>query len=99
MLMLTLEDAVKVATRLIRGYDAEFLQEDEEFLRQEFEQKCWLPGGGDETPGVRLHGLIDDIRPVEICAQIESDNLGQWCEIIQANMITALAELGRRGEE
>ena len=42
MLMLTLEDAVKVAQRLVRdGMD------DEEIIRQELEQKCWLQSETD----------------------------------------------------
>ena len=45
MLMLTLEDAVKVAQRLVRdGMD------DEEIIRQELEQKCWLQSETDQLP-------------------------------------------------
>ena len=80
MLMLTLEDAVKVAQRLVRdGMD------DEEIIRQELEQKCWLPSEMDEA-AKQLNDLIFDINPAEICNQIESDNLTNWCKRMQVEM-------------
>ena len=93
MLMLTLDDAVKVAKQLIRddiGID------DAEIIRQEFEQKCWFPPKIDEAAN-RLNDLIFDINPAEICSQIESDNLKGWCESIQVEMRMSMAQL-RRGE-
>lgn len=89
MLMLTLDDAVKVAKQLIRddiGID------DAEIIRQELEAKCWFPPKADEA-AKRLNDLIFDINPAEICSQIESDNLKHWCEIVQTEMKMAMVQL------
>lgn len=87
MLMLTLEDAVKVAKRLvIDGMN------DEEIIRQELEQKCWIPPDTDEA-AKRLNDLIFDINPAEICSQIESDKLKRWCEAMQTEMKMAMVQL------
>ncbi len=87
MLMLSLDDAVKVAKQLvIDGID------DEEIIRQEIEQKCWIPPETNEA-AKRLNGLIFDINPAEICAQIEADNLKKWCETIQTVMKMAMVQL------
>lgn len=87
MLMLTLEDAVKVTKRLVvDGMD------NEEIIRQELEQKCWFPPKTDEALK-ELNNLIFDINPVEICSQIESDNLKNWCETIQVAMKMAMVQL------
>ena len=87
MLMLTLEDAVKVAKRLVNdGMD------DEEIIRQELEQKCWLPPEMDEA-AKRLNDLICDITPAEICSKIESDNLKNWCGTVQMEMKMAMVQL------
>ena len=87
MLMISLDDAVKVAKRLvIDGMD------DDEIIRQELEQKCWIPSEINE-PAKRLNDLIFDINPAEICAQIEADNLKKWCEIIQVEMKMAMIQL------
>ena len=87
MLMLTLDDAVKVAKRLVVDE-----MDDDEIIRQELEQKCWFPPKSDES-AKRLNDLIFDINPAEICSQIESDNLKQWCEIIQTEMKMAMVQL------
>lgn len=93
MLMLTLEDAVKVTKRLVNdGMD------DEEIIRQELEQKCWLPPEMDEA-AKRLNDLIFDINPAEICNQIESDNLKNWCGVVQMQMKMAMAQLPCWSEE
>ena len=87
MLILTLDDAIRVANRLIKdGMD------DDEIIRQELEQKCWIPPKADEA-AKRLNDLIFDINPAEICSQIESDNLREWCEIIQTEMKLAMVQL------
>ena len=87
MLMLTLEDAVKVAKRLVEdGMD------DEEIIRQDLEQKCWFPPKTDKA-AEQLNGLIFDINPAEICSQIESDNLKRWCETVQVTMQMAMVQL------
>lgn len=87
MLMLTLEDAVKVAKRLIRdGMD------DEEIIRQELEQKCWIPPNTDEA-AKRLNDLIFCINPAVICSHVESDELKSWCEYMRIEMKMAIVRL------
>ena len=93
MLMLSLDDAVQVTQRLVGdGMD------DEEIIRQELEQKCWIPSEINE-PAKRLNDLIFDINPAEICDQIEADNLKKWCKIIQAEMKMAMIQLPCWGRE
>jgi hypothetical protein len=95
MLMLTLEDAVKVAQRLvIDGMD------DEEIIKQELEQKCWIQPKSNKA-AEHLDNLIFDINPAEICSQIESDNLKNWCKTIQTEMKMAMVQLPcwDKGEE
>ena len=83
MLILTLDDAVKVAKR--------FSDHDEELIRQELEQKCWLPV---REPAKQLTSLIIDINPAEIALQIQNDNLSEWCEEMRMNMQLAVMQLG-----
>ena len=90
--MLTLDDAVKVARRLVVDE-----MDDEEIIRQELEQKCWFPPKADKS-AKQLNDLIFDVNPAEICAQIEADNLRQWCETIQVNMKMAMVQLPCWGE-
>lgn len=93
MLMLTLDDAVKVAKQLVEdGMD------DEVIIREELEQKCWTPPKTDKAAN-NLNYLIFDINPTEICAQIEQDNLNNWCEIIQTEMKMAMVQLPCWGNE
>jgi hypothetical protein len=40
-----------------------------------------------------LNDLIFDINPTEICAQIESENLRNWCSTIQTEMKMAMVQL------
>lgn len=87
MLMLTLDDAVKVAQQLVI-----YRIEDEEIIRQELGQKCWFPPEKDKA-AKRLSGLISDINPAEVCSQIESDNLKNWCHTVQTEMRMAMAKL------
>ena len=87
MLMLTLDDAVKVARQLVINET-----NSKEIIRQELEQKCWFPPNTDDA-AKRLNDLIFDINPAEICSQIESDNLRKWCEIIQVEMKIAMVQL------
>ena len=96
MLMLTLDDAVRVAKRL-----AHFGIEDKEFIRQELEQECWFSPETDDAAKT-LSDLICNINPAEICAQIEVDNLRRWCEKMQVIMNMAMVELpcwGERGTD
>lgn len=87
MLMLTLDDAVKVTRELVND-----MMDDDDIIRQELEQKCWFPPRKDES-AERLSDLIFDINPAEICSQIEKDNLKQWCKIIQTEMRMAMIQL------
>ena len=87
MLMLTLDDAVRVVRQLVVDEVT-----SKEIIRQELEQKCWFPPNTDDA-AKRLNDLIFDINPAEICSQIESDNLRKWCEIIQVEMKMAMVQL------
>ena len=86
-LMLTLDDAVNVAKELILDQVCE-----DELIRQELEQKCWIPPES-ENAGKMLNDLIFDINPAEICRQIESDNLRMWCGTIRTKMTLAMVQL------
>ena len=87
MLMLTLEDAVKVAKGLVKyGVD------NDKIIKQELEQKCWIPPKSNKA-AKRLNDLIFDINPAEICSQIESNNLKNWCKTIQTEMKMAMVQL------
>ena len=87
MLMISLDDAVKVAKRLVIDD-----MDDDEIIRQELEQKCWIPPEGG-VAAKHLNDLIFDINPVEICSQIQSDNLKNWCITIQTEMRMAMVQL------
>jgi len=87
MLMLSLDDAVKVAKGLIADN-----MDDEMIIRQEMEQKCWFPPRTD-TAAERLNDLIFDINPAEICTHIQKDNLKEWCEFMQTEMKMAMVQL------
>ena len=87
MLMLTLDDAANVAKQLVTDEMG-----DAKIIRQELEQKCWFPPKSDDA-AKHLNDSIFDINPAEICSQIESDNLKQWCEIIQTEMKMAMVQL------
>lgn len=87
MLMLSLDDAVKVAKRLVIDD-----MDDDEIIRQEMEQKCWFPPTTDMA-AKRLNDLIFDINPAEICTQIETDNLRKWCNTVQTEMKMAMVQL------
>lgn len=94
-MLLNLDDAVKVTKRLvIDGMD------DDEIIRLELEQKCWFPPKPDKAAN-HLNDLIFDINPAEICSQIESDNLKNWCKTIQTEMKMAMVQLPcwDKGEE
>ena len=92
MLMLTLDDAAKVAKLLV---DDEM--GDEKIIRRVLEQKCWLPPDTD-CAAKALSDLICDINPAEICAQIQADNLRRWCEKMQVLMKMAMDQLPCWGE-
>ena len=86
-MLLNLDDAVKVTKRLvIDGMD------DDQIIRNELEQKCWFPPKPNKAAEC-LNNLIFDINPAEICSQIESDNLKNWCKTIQTEMKMAMVQL------
>ena len=87
VLMLPIDDAVSVAKRLVKDN-----MDVDEIIYQEMEQKCWIPPKTDKA-AERLNDLIFDINPAEICSQIKSDNLKNWCNIIQTEMKMAMVQL------
>lgn len=90
MLILSLDDAVEVCMRLLQ--QSEEYECMPEFIKCEFEQKCWFQPETDDA-AKRLNDLMFDINPAEICAQIESDNLRNWCDRMQVDMYMAMANL------
>lgn len=92
-MMLTIDDAVKVAKRLIQDWgEVEVDECDEDYIRQEMEQKCWLVEF-DETPLKDLVNLIMEINPEVIATRIANDNLRTWCESIQIDMQLCLIKI------
>lgn len=85
--MLSLDNAVMVTKMLVDDGMG-----DEEIIRQELEQKCWFPPKTNDA-AKHLNDLIFDINPAEICSQIESDNLKNWCETVQTEMKMAMVQL------
>ena len=83
--MLTLDDAVKVTKRLVNDQ-----MNDEEIIRQELEQKCYLPSYG---PKKVLYGLVDEITPETITEQIRNDNLKRWTDDMRISVTIALEEM------
>ena len=98
MLTLTLDDAVAVCMSLLHettyfdDMSAEEYKGMQEVVRGEFEQKCWFPHKNDEA-AKHLNDLIFDVNPTEICSQIESDNLVNWCRTVQTEMKMAMVQL------
>ena len=84
-LVLTLDKAVDVVM--------EYFDVDKEFIRQEFEQKCYI-NSGVENPRKELIELIMDVNPAEIASQIEADNLRDWCKTMQVGLQTLLMQIG-----
>lgn len=97
--LLTLEDAVKVCMDLLHEttYFDDMTKEEyddmTEFIKDKFEQKCWISDHKDNKPLRRLYDLIFDINPAEIASQITSDNLTNWCLIMQVEMNMAMVQL------
>lgn len=86
MLILTLDDAVKV---VMKEFEIDL---PEEYIRQELKQKCWLPPKVEQS-AQKLNDLIFAINPAEIATQIEGDNLKEWCKAMQINMRMAMVQL------
>lgn len=99
-LMLTFDDAVKVVEKIVEVFIDHSIEEgDTEYIKQELEQKCYIPEKGSAAE--RLSGLIMDINPVEISSMIQSDKLREWCKTIQVEMNIALIKMdwGEMGKE
>lgn len=84
-LVLTLDKAVAV---VMENFDT-----DEEWIRQELEQKCYI-NSGVENPRKELIELIMDVNPAEIASQIEADNLRDWCKTMQVGLQMLLMQIG-----
>ncbi|MCR4671970.1 MAG: hypothetical protein K5637_01870 [Lachnospiraceae bacterium] len=91
--LLSLDDAVIVVRQLI---DNEV--DDVKLIRKELMQKCWIPPRPSQA-AEELSGLICDINPAEICAQIEGDNLRGWCKNMIMLMSMAMIQLPCWAEE
>ena len=91
MLMLELDDAVKVASEVIEDYfDDKWHPEERDYLRQELMQKCYFVKR-DDSPEKDLADLIDDVNVVEIGDQIAHGKLSQWCISWRVAATTQLA--------
>lgn len=89
-MMLTLDDAVKVAKELFcECFDGED-EGYEEMVRSEFEQQCYLESRDHES---RLLETIDEINPHAICLKIERDGLREWCEGVRAELEMAYTRI------
>ena len=89
MLFLDLDDAMEVLR--FHGFIKEGYTDEDglELVRSELEQKCYVKSKNDSIG--KITQLACDINPKEIAAQIEGDNLSQWCEIIQAEINACVA--------
>lgn len=80
-LLLTLDDATKVAMRFLRDYSdlgKDEFEGIEEVLRSELEQKCYI-----SKESKRLAALIGEINPESITKSILNDELARWCRKMQ----------------
>ncbi len=87
MLMLSLDDAVNVARRLVKDE-----MDDVTIIRQELEQKCWFLPKSDDAEKRRNDGR-GDRKTAERGRQIEADNLKNGCEISQVEMKMAMGKV------
>lgn len=96
-LILTLDDAVKVAMGFMHEYceDLTEMQEIEVVLRQDMQQKCYInmPFTDAEARKAMIERIMD-INPAEIASQIESDNLRDFCNSFQIWMQMMLTQIG-----
>lgn len=98
MLMLTLDDAVKVASDVIEEYfDCKWYPEERDYLRQELLQKCYF-AKREYSPEKELADLIDDVNVVEIGKHIKQGDLSNWSQIWKATAIIQLARIVRAKE-
>lgn len=96
-LVLTLDDAVKVAMDYMHDCSIDVNKEDEYLLRQELEQKCYI-NMPFEVPEIRKAMIyrIMDINPAEIASQIEKDGLRDFCQGFQVWMQMMLMQIGEQ---
>lgn len=103
--LITLEDAVELCWEQLYTYSSTFddMSYDEiinfqEWLRSEFEQKCFINRYSKNESLQKLNDLIFDINPKEIAKHIESDNLHNWCNMMQVEMNLAMIQLPLEGK-
>lgn len=89
-MMLTLDDAVKVAKKLFHECFDNQDEGYEEMVRSEFEQKCYLESRDHES---RLLEVINEINPQAICLEIGIDGLQEWCEGMRAELEMAYTRI------
>jgi len=98
MLMLELDDAVKVASEVIEDFFGDkWHPEEQAYLRQELMQKCYF-AKSDGSPETELFGLIADVNMVEIGDHITRGDLSQWCISWRTTAIIQLARIVNRKE-
>lgn len=83
--LLTLDDAVRVATR---NWGV-----DPDIARQEFEQKVWIQQL-DDTVLMELMNVIMSIHPQNIANVIANDELREWCEQTQVDLQMLIIKRG-----
>ena len=96
MLMISLDDAVKVAKSLVAGG-----KDDDAIIRQEMVQKCRNDDWRQQTVSAvaeMMNKVISGINSTEICNQIASDNLRKWCERTQCELRIAMNYLPYQGK-
>ena len=100
MSLITLEDAVELCWEQLYTYSSTFddmsydeILDFQEWLRSEFEQKCFINRYSKNESLQKLSDLIFDINPKEIAKHIESDNLRNWCNMMQIEMNLAMVQL------
>lgn len=87
-MMLTIDDAVKVAMKYVKdSKDMGFCDKEfEELIYQDMEQKCWITEHSDSPITVQMVNLILQVNPTEICNHIQNDDLTDWCEALGVAM-------------
>ena len=94
--MISLDDAVKVAKSLVAGG-----KDDDAIIRQEMAQKCRNDAWSQQVVSAvaeSMNKVISGINSTEICNQIVSDNLRNWCERTQCKLRIAMNYLPYQGK-
>lgn len=97
MLFLDLDDAMKVLQWNECSLSDDMTNEDWEYIRNELEQKCFITSKDDTLRNISQ--LACDINPKEIASHIEDDTLGQWCEVVQAELNACAAHIIKESDE